>query len=332
MYKISQHSFTKLISILQQTQSGPKCIVCGVITHLSCAKAMKTVKLIDEKQINCCLSEPSGSASDKQRSSSTSADARLVEVKYLKELIKQKDMLIETQAITIRNQGDLIDNLNNQLKKQQNVNKGPAFQSRQSGVAGARDVGDVAGGKSETSVRDKNRPGQLASAADADGKETTTYETPKINPNAGSSATKSGGDTAKAETGNEKFTTVVRRKHGGAKKKFNSPVVGERSAVAGCALKAAVRLTYWHLYNLDPDTTVSDITNYLKPMFPEVQVDPLKSRNPEAYSSFKVAVSEHNREEINKPSLWPSGARLNRFFLPRTRRRGENVDGGNTGQ
>lgn len=51
----------------------------------------------------------------------------------------------------------------------------------------------------------------------------------------------------------------------------------------------------------------------------DVRVEKLKSIDPTVYSSFKVSVRESDDPKILDAGLWPSGTRINRFFLARTR-------------
>lgn len=97
-------------------------------------------------------------------------------------------------------------------------------------------------------------------------------------------------------------------------------VVGNKSGNGECRLRAADSHSYWHLYRLHPDTTPEDVEAYLKNDFPGVLVEKLNSSNPTLYSSFKVTVRETDGPKILDAGLWPSGARINRFFLARPAR------------
>lgn len=100
-------------------------------------------------------------------------------------------------------------------------------------------------------------------------------------------------------------------------KRKNEPIIGDRPADLQCKLRAATSFTYWHVYRLHPDTKADDVVNYLKTDFPSVLVETLKSANPAVYSSFKVMVEAKDGARVSDPGLWPSGTRINRFFLAR---------------
>lgn len=69
---------------------------------------------------------------------------------------------------------------------------------------------------------------------------------------------------------------------------------------------------------MQPETLPEEnIVTYLEKDFPGVVVERLKSANPAAYSSFKVTVGEADGPKIMNADLWPSGTRINRFFLAR---------------
>lgn len=99
----------------------------------------------------------------------------------------------------------------------------------------------------------------------------------------------------------------------------NKPIIGAKPADNLCKLRAAKSYTHWHIYRLHPTTSTKDILDYLGADFPSVRVEQLKSHNPDDYSSFKVSVEDKDKEKICDASLWPSGARINRFFLSKNR-------------
>nr|CAI5856983.1 unnamed protein product [Callosobruchus analis] len=74
------------------------------------------------------------------------------------------------------------------------------------------------------------------------------------------------------------WRVTPRRKRGGNKiKNVIIGTGGDNTEERGCPLKAAPQLSYIHIYNLDPTTTVDQVTNYLKPKYPEVKCEQLAS-------------------------------------------------------
>lgn len=98
----------------------------------------------------------------------------------------------------------------------------------------------------------------------------------------------------------------------------NMPVVGEIEHTASSTLKAAPRKAHFHVYRLAPETTEENVIQHLKIKFPEVECQGLKSRYPDQYASFKVTVRSESAQEIMKPSCWPKGACINKFFQRKT--------------
>lgn len=94
----------------------------------------------------------------------------------------------------------------------------------------------------------------------------------------------------------------------------NMPVVGEIEHTVSSTLRAAPRKAHFHVYRLAPETTEENVIQHLKVKFPEVECQGLKSRYPDQYASFKVTVRSEFAQEIIKPSCWPRGACINKFF------------------
>lgn len=101
------------------------------------------------------------------------------------------------------------------------------------------------------------------------------------------------------------------------KRRNNTTMVG--TGVNGlddstCLLKAAPNLFYCHIYQLDPMTSEEDLASYLKTMFKEASCVKLESKYPDRYASFKVGIYEKNVESLLRPTIWPEGTKINRFF------------------
>nr|CAH7713972.1 unnamed protein product [Callosobruchus chinensis] len=79
-----------------------------------------------------------------------------------------------------------------------------------------------------------------------------------------------------------------------------------------CHLKAVPSLSYYHVYNLMPDTSREELLGYLKSMFKEVTCEQLESKYPHRYASFKVGVYYKNASDLLKPDIWPEGEKKSR--------------------
>lgn len=300
------------------TQSGPKCIICGVITHAGCLKYLKQVKIISEKEINCCVGDCDVDEVLKSQSTlaTVSTDVKDLEIAYLRQLLEQKDVIIENQA-------DLIKALKDQvlfLKGGFNDN-GKFFPPKETaaetstlvsgGVAGAA-AGGVPGmvTSSVKSTVNKRKPAQRSNNGAPQNEMITIQAVQEA--------------VAKAKCDNiiNLGQGVVKPQYGvsGGSKPYrrkNEPIIGDRPVDSQCTLRAATSFTHWHVYRLHPDTRAGDVVDYLKVDFPGVSVEALKSANPALYSSFKVTVEAKDGSRVSEPGLWPCGTRINRFFLSR---------------
>ena len=100
------------------------------------------------------------------------------------------------------------------------------------------------------------------------------------------------------------------------KKHFRRQIIVGKNTEA-TQIKSVPKSVFLHVYRLDKQTTVDDLSNLLKPSFPEVKSEKLNLRYPEIYSSFKVTIYETNFKKAMEPSMWPEGACISKFFLSR---------------
>lgn len=118
-------------------------------------------------------------------------------------------------------------------------------------------------------------------------------------------------------TGGQKWTKVV-RKHTRGHRGANAPIVGTLSNDS-TNLKTVPRRSCLHVTRLHPQTTVAEIEAFLKDRLQNVACQPLNSKFPEYYSSFKITVDMDEVDKAMDPQLWPRGTYVNRFFQRRTR-------------
>lgn len=112
----------------------------------------------------------------------------------------------------------------------------------------------------------------------------------------------------------EKWTTVRRKNH----RRRDEPIIGDLQP-EGLTLKSVPTKAYLHISKLDPNTTVAQLSEYLRPTCADVACEKLESRFPNIYSSFKVGVSKDNVDKLLSPSCWPKGTRVSRFFYRQRR-------------
>lgn len=103
--------------------SGLSCVNCNAVMHPGCIKYMKNVVKIDEKHINCCITESEVDNSDHDGSiadsNATILDPNMmdsIEVKYLKEIIGEKNTVIgglKDIIVSLKEQIRLLNLVNN---------------------------------------------------------------------------------------------------------------------------------------------------------------------------------------------------------------------------
>lgn len=245
------------------------------------------------------------------------------EVDYLRDLLRHKDIII-------RNQADLIMSLKDQIglmKAHQAYKNVPpenkpihAPQRSESRRTTSNVVGVPPKGEKPQSgwpVKDKQPADDECEVSDA---------LPRRSENGdGTSSTISNCDMHMALTRTKlqgyinlnESPEANKRPRGPRSKRENQTIIGKKSADGNSSLRAAESYSHWHVYRLHPETKPEDVLAYLQADFPKVQVEKLDSVSPEVYSSFRVSVRENDVQKILNPDLWPSGARVNRFFLPR---------------
>ncbi|KAJ8970518.1 hypothetical protein NQ317_007510 [Molorchus minor] len=85
-------------------------------------------------------------------------------------------------------------------------------------------------------------------------------------------------------------------------------------------IKGVPKYVDLHVCRVNPETSADDLTQRLKHKFPEVKCQPLTSKQPNLYASFKVSVFGKNFKESMSPEVWPDGVVISRFLYPRTKR------------
>lgn len=229
--------------------------------------------------------------------------------------ITKKVISSELLKIQTRNKCDEIIN----LTKPVTTKSGKPVDSDTKADESSSDVNDNKPRKSRL-LRTKTIPTELSRVQTQDGLDKVTFPT-STRPVAGNSieAVSEENDPSvdkavisAVDVGGDKTWRKVSRKRSRTK----SVIVGNNS---NTDIKSVPKFVFLHVSRLDKDTTTGDLMGLLKSSFPEVQVEKITSRYPEAYGSFKVGVYTNNFQRIMVPQLWPVGSCISKFFWNRNR-------------
>lgn len=78
--------------------------------------------------------------------------------------------------------------------------------------------------------------------------------------------------------------------------------------------KGVVRYVNYHVFRCPLEMSTSDIIAYLNSKnIPDVKCETMKSKNPEIYTSFKVAVPVNHIEAFENPNIWPEYVGIDRY-------------------
>lgn len=110
--------------------------------------------------------------------------------------------------------------------------------------------------------------------------------------------------------------TVVRR--GGQRRR--TPIINGTLEKEGSGkLLSVPRKTFLHVTRLHPDTTCSDVLDFVRVHFSEAECQKQTSRYPDFYASSKISINIDNIDKAMLPEIWPNGVRVSRFFQKRHR-------------
>lgn len=99
-----------------------------------------------------------------------------------------------------------------------------------------------------------------------------------------------------------------RRNH----KQRSSPIFGK--AKGDAPFNAVPRKAALFISRIQPGTTAENMAQSLRGTFPEVKCEPIRTKFPDEYSSFKMIINEDNVGKAFDPNLWPAGTLVNKFF------------------
>lgn len=311
---------TSSISVLckkckSKVNTGLKCIKCDSYFHPSCAK-LKNVKIIDNLSVNCCESDDLNidNAFFLAMRNLWNEDKK-VDISIFQYIVKQKDMVIDELK-------DKIRILNNQIELLQTINNSVTSVSN---VISEQKILEVS--SRDKNVRDKRnerRPQKQTDSQENVNINRVPENTAFVTRNEVSAAIELAESERKmknyinlttdlastSQSRKEEWNEVVKRKSN--KRKI---IIGNNKE--SNSIKTVPKYVVLHVYRLDPQTTVNQLSNLLQINFPEVKCEKLISRLSELYSSFKVTILEHNFAKAMDPNIWPDGACVSKFFMKR---------------
>lgn len=279
---------------------GVKCRKCSLRIHSKrCAKLEETDN-IENFVCEICLQNGhnlSQKAVIDVENEGNICNLRL-EIKYLKELLSEKSLTIKNQEITINSLQSQVNLLHNVLV-QNSENKQDLPSMKQRSDHGHQFEVRLQAAQKPTSNTLSDNTNSQKKVVPSDN---NTRSVQKISNN---------GRNSKQE---DPFIEVKSRKH----RRPNKPIVGTNDNRVDQIIKPADTKAFLHVYKLHPSTTTQNMIDFLKPIFPDVEVSKLDSRYPDYYSSFKVTVKETMLTAATSPTLWPKGTCVNRFFHRKT--------------
>lgn len=291
----------------QPIKVGLKCTRCGRLTHKACVKLLKNATVLDSSSIICCDNLPtvvdSCVASDPNVTDvitkNDTNDILLVKIKYLEEIIKQKDLIIENQNIAINALTDQIS-----LLKQSGRNDLTYSSVLQCQPA----HGAVNRNTSSSTKLDESKVATPSSSLSL--KATLPITTQDVSSAIHSIEARRICDNIINIESDRKVDRPLRSR------KIRNVLVGNATEPESCPFKAAsfLRLKHFHATNFDVCVDEQELLKYLRGFAPNVEVRKLVSRNPTRYSSFKISVPYEDVDKIVVAEIWPKEVVLNNFF------------------
>lgn len=323
--KDSKEAVNSCVRCKQPIKTGLKCTRCGRLAHKACTKLMKNVQLLSSEKMICCVDStiPSDEAAvvqdDLMQDLDTAGDINKITIKYLEELIRQKDMTIHNQNIAIAALKDHNEYLKRHIQGTGTIAQQSKRQDKQlysKAVAGPS-------GKSGTIA-----PATVPASA--------SQTAPLTVPAAVQERIIIKQDVSRAlqnvETRRicEKVINLESDKkemHSRRTPRANrSILVGSGADMGTCPFRSAplIKFNEYHVTNFEVGVTDEALGAYLKTFAPNVAVKKLVSRYPDKYASFKITVPRDEAEKLLVSEIWPSNVVLNRFF-PARRPRAESA-------
>lgn len=312
-----------------KVNSGPKCISCGTTYHVSCSKLLNRIKFISDDSIKCCSSSDSQASQISQAGDGESANGesdQYNEVKYLKTILAQKDIIIDElreknallkQQITLLN---TVANLNSVISSfsvsHKKVSCDTAFSDAALDAAKTEQVDDPNIQKQNMVTINVHPSKDKLSYADA------------IKSKPDNNMKNRSDDTVQIAKPRKRNPLIL----GTSELSANMVVDPEMETDDFVAVKRPIRKCHIHITRVNPNTKIDKIESYIYDNFkkissseqPHIELTKLVTKFPTKYSSFKLSVDASLQSVLMDPSFWPSQVAVRRFFQPRN---ANNTDG-----
>lgn len=314
--------------------TGLKCINCGVVSHHSCVKHLKTVKIINETTIACCdgVIEPVKTDEELELSFGSAVDVHeennLKDLTHLKELLKHKDIIITDLREYIDSLKKQISLLNILVNNKTPAKKNLSHIDKQQQGDNPTDVNvnvpyDLKNKKTSTKIESNLLGKDSIQTSKKGGKNS------EVRVNSSKSAKTS--DNVKKASASESTASATSNNHG-KKKNFSKPknsarITGTAEVTDNEIIKAAEKKAWLYVGKLSKETTAEKLRQYLTARVPleSVIIDeiPKGNGNESLAKSFKVGFDFHLLDDLTKHDLWPKGVVVKPFRFFRGQRKNQ---------
>lgn len=329
-----------------------KCVVCDASMHRHCCDKRK-IEININNTANCCLTTTavesrydSGELDGKvvpmqdgfaDQASSRSVSELLLEVSFLKTLLEEKQKIIEDKCIIINDKQYIVDLQRAEIESLRSVvngrvsfplcsnvvddvieplhqhgnNKIPVMvkpkQCKTSDASGVNSVSDRLDGETLN-----YQPGQTVYDKTAEDVNdiTAAKVSTKLSLRAADVNKRKSGDKCVTVAASGRTKTTPRNVL--PRSKRSSGITGTGQSRPN--VKTVPKKAFVYLSRFAPDTSADSVREIIREYCEEAECEPVKSKYPQHYSSFKVCVDAVNKNVAMDPTKWPAGVFINEFF------------------
>ena len=287
-----------------------KCINCASSFHPSCAKLCSGVTVLADQTLMCCkaiktldthhtnVDEKFWDAVDEIAKNHQMLDPRI-----LCYILKQKDQMIFELREQISSLNTQIEFLQKNFSQSQRDN---SDKNAKQEISTQMEDNEGRGHSTNLTVA-KTKFKQTKNILDSDKSHKKTVE----NETAQNQMKQQEENEDTQQTSDKKVEEVkwteARRKH---RKTSNIAVVGTGSS----NIETVPKKGHLFVSRLHPNTDRNSLEAEVKKFFHEGECEPVTSKHPNVYASFKVTINASNLESALKPEIWAPGALVTKFF------------------